>query len=611
MASAILYPPILDGYVPAKATGQKIFIPFTFSKFNAAAADTLIDSGLEDEGLDPLTVHAVIYESVSGQSVVNTAYNFKNGEGFENGYTKNGSVYAASGTIINLTPVKIKDDLYQIQLTDTLFAGNRPIEGKTYKIQLRFSGKAYTGKTEEGTTIAQADWLSKNASYFSEWSTVCTLKYTYYPEIQFKNPIHEIISRDPYTETIQYKTENLLFYGNYSNEDSSEYLISYRIKLYDNKSNLLEDTNNIEVNTFSQGAGTFNYELKTELEDAKRYRTVFSYQTNNYFSDEIEFNILASIDSSSCDLKLDTIDFNESGILDELTSLGVEQDDARIALFAMPTDGNVMPKRESYRIKRFSSEDDFKTATVIATFTTSEDNFSGVIGPFYDYNIKSGIIYKYGIQKQTDIILKTYSASNKTDMIIRMFDFSYLLGENSRQLKLTFNQQMSSFSYTVNDSQVNTLGGKYPFITRNGKTNYRQFPITGLISFNMDENQLFITEEELFPSSHVRDFYKNYNNKYRIGIGNNFVYEKLFRDSVLEFLYNDKPKLFKSPTEGNIIVRIMNVSCSPEQGLNKMIYSFSGTAYEVAESTEENCQKYKLVNMKYGVLTSDYEHIIE
>ena len=79
----------------------------------------------------------------------------------------------------------------------------------------------------------------------------------------------------------------------------------------------------------------------------------------------------------------------------------------------------------------------------------------------------------------------------------------------------------------------------------------------------------------------------------------------------VEFLYNDKPKLFKSPTEGNIIIRIMNVSCSPEQGLNKMIYSFSGTAYEVAESTEENCQKYKLVNMKYGVLTSDYEHIIE
>ena len=614
MASAILYPPIVDGYVPAKTFGQNIYIPFDFSKFNIADADDLIEGKVE--GFDPLTVHVVIYEAKSGKSTVNTLYEFNNGAGFDNGYTKNGTVSAKSEVIINLTPVKIKEGLYQIQLVDNLFVGGRPSPGKMYKIQLRFSGKKYTNFDESGASVSEADWLAENANYFSEWSTVCILKYTDIPTIGFTNPIvyntDRVMNGEFYSDKINWPSENLVCSGDFSNIDKSEYMTGYRIKLFTSNNSLLEDTDLIEVNTYAIGAGSFKKDLKTELEDGKEYILEFSYETNNYFSDSIKFRILATLNTSNCPLIIDTIDFDELKRIKNYTSLGAEQEDARVALFVRKDgDQSTTEGAASYRIKRYSSKDNFKTSENIVVFSLkNEDIGTDIIGPFYDWTIESGVLYKYSIQKI--IITKiepgksytSYSRGNKTGIITRVYDFSYLLGKNNQQLKLAFNQQLNSFNITVNDGQYTTLGGKYPFITRNGNTRYRQFPVSGLISFNMDENELFTSYEELFPTEEIRNYYKTYNSNHGINLGNDIVYEKMFRDKVLEFLYNDKPKLFKSPTEGMVIVRILNVSCSPDQTLNKMIYSFSGTAYEVAEPTQENYKKYKFFNQEIDIDSS-------
>ena len=43
----------------------------------------------------------------------------------------------------------------------------------------------------------------------------------------------------------------------------------------------------------------------------------------------------------------------------------------------------------------------------------------------------------------------------------------------------------------------------------------------------------------------------------------NFLIERIFREKVEEFLNDGEPKLFKSPSEGNIIVSLMNVSLTP------------------------------------------------
>jgi hypothetical protein len=78
----------------------------------------------------------------------------------------------------------------------------------------------------------------------------------------------------------------------------------------------------------------------------------------------------------------------------------------------------------------------------------------------------------------------------------------------------------------------------------------------------------------------------------------NFQKEKEFKLEVLEWLNNGKPKLFKSPAEGNYIVRLMNVSLSPNDTLGRMLHTFNSTAYEIAENSYENLEKYGIISLE-------------
>ena len=71
--------------------------------------------------------------------------------------------------------------------------------------------------------------------------------------------------------------------------------------------------------------------------------------------------------------------------------------------------------------------------------------------------------------------------------------------------------------------------------------------------------------------------------------------ERKYREKVMEWLTNGKPKLFRSPTEGNIIVVLSAVSFTPFQNSERMVYSFTATATEVAEYNLDNLIAYNLV----------------
>jgi hypothetical protein len=74
----------------------------------------------------------------------------------------------------------------------------------------------------------------------------------------------------------------------------------------------------------------------------------------------------------------------------------------------------------------------------------------------------------------------------------------------------------------------------------------------------------------------------------------NFRTERKFKLKVLDWLNNGKPKLFKTSGEGNYIVRLMNVSLSPNDTVGRLLHSFSATAYEIAEYNRDNLNKYNL-----------------
>ena len=122
----------------------------------------------------------------------------------------------------------------------------------------------------------------------------------------------------------------------------------------------------------------------------------------------------------------------------------------------------------------------------------------------------------------------------------------------------------------------------------------------------MDEDNLFMDNDELrlIDLSSVRqtttvtnDIFNNIKVKTNQLIDYNYTAERKFKLSVLEWLTNGEPKLFRSPTEGNYVVRLMNTSLSPNDTLGRMLHTFSSTGYEIMDNTIDNLKHYGLINL--------------
>ena len=196
---------------------------------------------------------------------------------------------------------------------------------------------------------------------------------------------------------------------------------------------------------------------------------------------------------------------------------------------------------------------------------------------FKDYAIEQGATYIYSLQQSNDYGI--YSNRLYTEKVEAQFEDAYLF-DGERQLKIRFNPKVSSFKTTVLDSKKNTIGSKHPFIFRNGAVAYKEFPVSGLISYMMDNDEFFLSKEKDL-------FIQDWKDTTDI-IDENVYLERRFKLAVLDWLNDGKVKLFKSPQEGNYIVRLMNVSMTPIDSLSRMLHNFSCQATEIADFTPEN-----------------------
>ncbi|MBO7079788.1 MAG: hypothetical protein J6W64_08285, partial [Bacilli bacterium] len=69
---------------------------------------------------------------------------------------------------------------------------------------------------------------------------------------------------------------------------------------------------------------------------------------------------------------------------------------------------------------------------------------------------------------------------------------------------------------------------------------------------------------------------------------------------LLDWLGNGEIKMFKSPAEGNYLVRLMNISLTPEDKVGRMLHNFSATAYEVEDLTYQN-----LIDLNFIIPTDE------
>jgi hypothetical protein len=535
-----LYPPIVETYAPA----------------------FLLDSG--NTSKDTCRVYFSI-------SLYNSRSDIKNAQVTVSNQNTNRSMLDETKYPCNimLTPVyedrtKSSADKYYIEIKkDDMKDGQFEIN-QYYKVQIRFtSTKAMNPSTGYKTPQAIDSWLAANSSLFSEWSTVCLIRGISTPNLT-------IPGFDTAVDYTIWSVVNVNIDGTlvFTNSEETDTLKSYRIKLYDDKDNLLVDTNTLYSNNYS-GINEINYMFKYAFQDGETYHITIDYTTRNLYSDSRSYTfivILGLLDALNADI------FSEE-----------DEENGRIAV-------RVKNKTE----ERFTGNIIIRRASGETNFTIWED--VGVIVlendfldyTWYDYTIKSGVWYKYCIQRCDSSGNRGIATELETPVMVT-FEHMFLTA-GGKQLNIKFNPQISSFKYTVSETKTDTLGSKYPFVKRNGNTFYRQFSINGLVSHFIDEDHLLTSEEELYGD--ILSWYETYNDENYINEYNDVTYERDFREVVMDFLYKNNVKLFRSPTEGNILVKITDISFTPEETLGRMLYSFSCNAYEIAEFTPDNCNTY-------------------
>ena len=459
---------------------------------------------------------------------------------------------------------KTTDDRYYVDIKKTDLIGDNFEINTYYKVQIRFT--SVNAESVSMTTPQAIDsWLAANLSMFSEWSTVCLVRGISVPTLSFRG----IDNTAGYTV---WASGNVDLVGRLTFADSAdtERLRSYKIRLLKGEE-VISDTGEIYASIYND-INEINYTFKYLFEDGGDYIIEVTYTTNDLYQETISYNIIV-IEGGSAPI-------------DAKIFADTDEENGRILIYikgntADEFTGNIM-------IRRASSETNFTVWEDIHLIKVEQQILDLV---WYDTTVKSGVWYRYCAQEINGIGQRSVIIQIK-EPIMMVLDHMYLVGQNGKQLKIKFNPQVSSYQRTIPEAKVDTIGSKFPFIKRNGDTNYRQYSISGLISHFMDQDGLLIDRDNMYESDEILSLYDEYNDENRITPFNDYTYERDFREKVEEFLYSNDVKLFRSPTEGNALVKLMNIAFTPNQTLGRMLYSFTCTAYEIAEDTIDNYNYY-------------------
>lgn len=458
------------------------------------------------------------------------------------------------------------------------------VPGNIYKVQIRFTGKAVSN-VDNSKKITEA-WLNTNIQNFSEWSQVVLIKPISEPVLLLNN-FSTQFDEESFTLQDIYVSGRLNI-----PVENNEYLKKYRIRIYDGSDTLKEDSGEIYTNSYNHNNG-INYKIKYNLEDDQDYVLKVFYQTNNLYEKEEEFPF---------QLKL-----VQYAVLDPTITLTAEGDNKGGRVKIKVNSARAIDQLSTnFVLRRSSSKQNFEYWEDIYTFLAE---FGQILDlTWFDNTVQSGVWYKYSIQQRNEQGFRSnFLQTNSPVMVV--FEDIFLI-DNKQKLTVRFDPQVNNYSHVVSETLTQTIGSKYPFIRRNGNVDYRTFSLNGTITAFMDvrENGMKASRQDLYKNS-LND-YKKYYEDNRIDNFNDSVYERDFRQKVIEFLYRNTVKLYKSTTQGNILVKLMNISFTPNNTLSRHIYSFTCTVQEVDEFSLQNCDKYGIQSMGgYIAQKNSFKHV--
>lgn len=579
MAKTNFYPPIMDTYLPAFLQTQKCKVYFTLSGYNKIT---------EVGGLQ-----VRITTQNSNTSVLSDSY-------------------ATGIMLVSASDIVLDTDLnkYYIEISPKMIKNGSFTVDTYYKIQLRFVDteaniNSYLGKQNDALSITK--WLNANTNHFSEWSASAFMKPISNFDIQLSGFSFSSATNKTQNIKLNQLTEisgNLKFA-----KGKSEYLEWYRIKIYDYTNNsqgtLVEDSGDC----IPTSTNTIFYICSFDFIAGTRYQLVFEVRTNNDY--EATYSSIFQI------AKTQEISLNGSLYAEPEIEFG------RIKITYVPNvagdlySRNLILRKSSNQTSKYTED----WVDVYSIASVSNDNFSdvtidgetvkGVV--WYDYICEDGLIYNYKVQLRdnngvrTDMFPPSATDFEGETLVTSKMDDGFLCG-NYRHLRIEYDPNIGSYQRKIPTSVLETLGSKYPFFKKNGSMDYHSFDISGTISYKMDhygfdgipndsinrngDPVIDGSDTTLFIENHADIIPEGY--EYSLSTNLNFCAERLFREEVMDFLYNGDVKMWKSASEGNHLIVLTDVTLSPKNEIGRIVFSFSATATEIDDFSVQNCDYYHI-----------------
>lgn len=536
---ATLYPPYIEGKLPAQISGEALRFPYALNRAQGVA-DLL---GMRESTSKPAKIKLRI-KTVSTNELISDEMSclFENNE-------KNGVFYTnfILNKKINYETLQLEEVVNKISLQ----------VGQYYKIQMAFENNETPGVY---------------------YSTIGVFKYTEKPQIFLEGLNAGSINNF-----------NSIYTGVYKNTDASEKVEQYKFIIYKN-GEIIEDTgwrihNALLDNDSYSSIDVHEFDYASEIGE-QFYHAQYGVKTINgleifspiyYLHKNIDLPLFLPVDAFL------TNNYEEGSVKVKIRFRRNCYFRGKYWILRKEKDNNIWYKMKNILIDVFQE-------------------FNDEIVLFEDFTIEQGKEYEYAIQQYDDSLKETlYSEKKILGKIVADFEDAFLY-DGQRQLKIRFNPKISSIKTTIQETKSNTIGSKYPFFYRNGRVGAKEFPISGLISYLMDENNKFIIEkdkENELNRKATESGEKDVSSGKNIDlVSENIAKEREFKFKVLDWLDDGQPKLFRSPTEGNYLIRLTGNSLTPNDTLGRMLHTFSSTAVEIAEINYNNLLKYQMLGNK-------------
>lgn len=390
------------------------------------------------------------------------------------------------------------------------------------------------------------------------------------------------------------------YLGHYSqqNQDATEKVYSYKFTIYDTDKQTIFETTDELIHNHQHDDEIYEsidiYEPRRALKDNHVYYIQYSGITTN----DLEFVspmyqiVQNRIVNPSSNIQIVAENNYENGYI-TINLIGDKD----------PETGKEKQAFGNFTLYRSSSEDNFDSFSKICNFELHGTLPS--LNSWKDFTVKHGETYRYSIEQYNK--KGVYSNKIYSNDVVAGFEDSFLY-DGERQMRIRFNPKVSSFKETVLESKQDTIGNQYPYFFRNGNVRYKEFSINGLLSYLMDNDELFMPRNELYIDENLLEQRgvgivssepaKRVFDDLQVATTNlvdyNVTAERIFKLKALEWLNNGKPKLFRSPQEGNYIVRLMNCSLTPNDVVGRMLHTFQATAYEIDDYETNNLSSYGL-----------------